>query len=103
MSFIKRANLPKLPVKTAIIGKTDEELLKFIKSFGIEVIPEECSFAPVDIELHLVSADRLIEEMVARTRQKHHYHDAGNNMRGYSNVHDTEPVLVCQLYIRSTH
>ena len=39
MSFIKRANLPELPVKTAIIGKTDEELLSFIRSFGIEVIP----------------------------------------------------------------
>ena len=53
MSFIKRANLPELPVITAIIGKTDEELLSFIKSFGIEVIPvDENRFVEPSISFH---------------------------------------------------
>ena len=53
MSFIKRANLPELPVKTAIIGKTDEELLSFIRSFGIEVIPVyENRFVEPSISFH---------------------------------------------------
>lgn len=38
MSFIKHANLPDFPVKTAIIGKTDQKILEFVESFGISVL-----------------------------------------------------------------
>ncbi len=38
MSFIKHANLPQFPVKTAIIGKTDQELSDFVESFGIKIL-----------------------------------------------------------------
>ena len=66
-NFIKTPNLPKEKVKKLICGKTDETILSFIKSLGIEILQSDLNYNVdkrisnhADISVHHLGEQNII-------------------------------------------